>query len=129
MDSSIFLEWFKKFLNIVKERPLLLILDGHASHLSGKLINEARENQVILLKLPAHTTDVLQPLDVACFGPMKRKWQDVLNKMCSLQGTNERLCKATFANELCYVCFYCERFNHFSVHSKQFSAICSVRFF
>ena len=29
--------------------------------------------------LPANSTHLLQPLDVACFGPIKRQWRQVLN--------------------------------------------------
>ena len=81
----------------------MLILDGHVSHLSGKLIKAAQDNSVILLKLPAHVTDVLQPLDVTCFGPIKRRWQAVLNQIGSLHGTRNALNKATFVDELCSV--------------------------
>ena len=45
-------------------RPVLLIQDGHASHMSIGLIELARANDVHLLCLPAHTTHILQPLDV-----------------------------------------------------------------
>ncbi|KAJ8910668.1 hypothetical protein NQ315_011186 [Exocentrus adspersus] len=76
MDSIIFLNWFKKcFLpNIPLERPVLLIFDGHVSHISSELIQTAIENQVTLLKLPLHTTHILQPLDVAVFKSLKTRW-------------------------------------------------------
>ncbi|KAJ8915352.1 hypothetical protein NQ315_008239 [Exocentrus adspersus] len=76
MDSIIFLNWFKKcFLpNIPLERPVLLIFDGHVSHISSELIQTAIENQVTLLKLPSHTTHILQPLDVAVFKSLKTRW-------------------------------------------------------
>ncbi|GFN77231.1 Jerky protein [Plakobranchus ocellatus] len=35
------------------ERPVVLIFDGHKSHISVKLILSAVKHQVILLKLPA----------------------------------------------------------------------------
>ena len=85
----------------------MLILDGHVSHLSGKLKKTAQNNSVILLKLPAHVTDVLQPLDVTCFGPIKRRWQAVLNQIGSLHGTRNALNKATFVDELCSVWMEC----------------------
>lgn len=34
MDSALFAEWFNKFADLVKDRPLLLILDGHLTHVS-----------------------------------------------------------------------------------------------
>ena len=61
VNKDVYLEWFKFFLdNIPSARPVLLIQDGHASHLSIEL---ARANEVHILCLPAHTTHVLQPLE------------------------------------------------------------------
>ena len=71
MTKEVFHDWFKKFARFVKVRPLLLILDGHLTHLSLDVILKAREEKITILKLPAHTTDLLQPLDVTCFGPLK----------------------------------------------------------
>ena len=107
MDSSIFFGWFEKFCTVVRKRLLLLIFGGHVSHLLGKLIIEAVKNQVILLTLLANARNVLHPLGAAYFGSIKRKWQVVLNKMCSLQGSNKGLSKVTFANELCSVWTQC----------------------
>jgi hypothetical protein len=32
----------------------------------------AKEQKIILFVLPAHTSHILQPLDVACFGPFQK---------------------------------------------------------
>ena len=48
----------------------LLIIDGHQSHVSTKFIKFCVENKIILLCLPAHTTHLLQPLDVGVFSPL-----------------------------------------------------------
>jgi hypothetical protein len=66
MDGELFLSWFKKIflLNCGRERPVLLILDNHDSHVTLPLVETARANNVILLGMPAHTTHILQPLDV-----------------------------------------------------------------
>ena len=54
--------------NIPPSRPtVLLIQDGHASHITIELIEMARENNVSMLCLPSHTSHVLQPLDVEVF--------------------------------------------------------------
>ena len=58
-------------------RPLLLVLDGHSTHYQPALIKYAKENQVILLCLPPHTTHESQPLDVSVFKPLKKNWNDV----------------------------------------------------
>jgi hypothetical protein len=50
----------------------LLILDGHGSHVTPKFDKICADNKIITLCLPAHSSHLLQPLDVACFGPLKR---------------------------------------------------------
>jgi hypothetical protein len=53
------------------DQPILLILDGHATHISKQVIEWAVSQHLILFVLPAHSSHVLQPLDVAVFGPFK----------------------------------------------------------
>jgi hypothetical protein len=50
----------------------LLICDGHDSHINGFFISFCMANDTQLLILPPHTSHMLQPLDVAIFGPLKR---------------------------------------------------------
>ena len=73
VDSELFLSWMHKvFLEFaVPQRPVMLFVDGHKSHLSLELIDLARKNNVILFCLPPHTTHALQPLDVAVFKSFK----------------------------------------------------------
>ena len=104
MTTEIFLGWFQKFSEEVKERPLLLIYDGHLTHISIELIEHARKEDIHIIKFPPHVTDVLQPLDVACFGPLKRKWETMLNeRLNQLGASRSRLDKATFVEQLCKV--------------------------
>ena len=80
MTSQLYIEWFKFFLqSIPSVRPVLLIQDGHGSHVSIELIEMARSNDVHLLCLPAHTSHLLQPLDVGVFKSFKSNF----NKACS----------------------------------------------
>ncbi len=69
VDSELFLAWMKKVFLVyaVSQRPVLLLVDGHASHVNLELIDIARDNNIILLCLPPHTTHLLQPLDVSVF--------------------------------------------------------------
>ena len=53
--------------NIPPTRPVLLIQDGHSSHMSIEGIEFARDNGIHMLCLPAHTTHILMPLDVGVF--------------------------------------------------------------
>ena len=58
----------------IPSRPLMLILDGHLSHYALKLVKTAAENDVVLFRLPRHTTADSQPLDTSCFVPLKTYW-------------------------------------------------------
>ena len=51
---------------------LLLVLDGHGSHITIDVIEFARSNNVHLLCLPSHTSHILQPLDIGVFKSLKR---------------------------------------------------------
>ena len=81
INSELFLEWFKFFLsNIPSTRPIILIQDGHTSHLSIPLIELAQENNVHLLCLPSHTTHILQPLDVGVFHSFKSNFSKACHR-------------------------------------------------
>jgi hypothetical protein len=55
--------------------PRVLLLDGHSSHYSERVLKFCRENNIILLGYPLHCTHALQGLDVVCFAKMKACWQ------------------------------------------------------
>ncbi|XP_033726741.1 uncharacterized protein LOC117316310 [Pecten maximus] len=73
--------WFKDhFLPLIgPQRPQLLLMDGHNSHNYVELLTEARDNNVIIVELPEHTSHWLQPLDRTVFGPFKKAY----NKACT----------------------------------------------
>ena len=58
--------------------PCLLIYDGLLSHMWYGTIDLACQKIVTIIKLPPHTTDLLQPLDVVVFKSVKDHWGDVL---------------------------------------------------
>ena len=82
-NSTIFLDWlsnhFTKF--IPRGETVLLMLDGHKSHLTLNVIEWAKENDIILQLLPAHTSHLLQPLDVGCFGPLQKVYDNLCHKL------------------------------------------------
>ncbi|XP_048252703.1 MFS-type transporter clz9-like [Haliotis rufescens] len=59
------------------DSPLLIVYDGHRSHVSIPLIEWARQHHIILFVLPAHTSHVLQPMDVGCFGPFAKIYNNL----------------------------------------------------
>ncbi|TXB99560.1 hypothetical protein FocTR4_00005435 [Fusarium oxysporum f. sp. cubense] len=66
------------------KEPRLLILDGHGSHVTEEFLWECYDNNIYLLFLPAHASHVLQPLDVAVFGPLKRAYRRLLLDLVSV---------------------------------------------
>lgn len=75
ITSDSFLKFIKHFLNHVrctKDHPCLLVLDNHESHLSIDVINFCKENGIIMLSFPPHTSHRLQPLDRSVYGPFKK---------------------------------------------------------
>ncbi|RAL64748.1 hypothetical protein DID88_001779 [Monilinia fructigena] len=71
------LEWLKRVFEpeskkVSGDRPRLLIMDGHSSHITGSFIAFCIEKDIDLLILPPHCSHLLQPLDIAVYGPMKR---------------------------------------------------------
>lgn len=82
MDAITFDQFFRNnFLaHLPPERPVVVIYDGCSSHVSIPLVEEARKQNITILKLPPHTTHVLQPLDLSTFKPMKDKWDEELVK-------------------------------------------------
>ncbi|KAH1016019.1 hypothetical protein HUJ04_007306 [Dendroctonus ponderosae] len=82
MEAEIFQNYFQKsFLKTIgTDRSVLLILDGHSTHLTIRLIEIASQENVTILKLPPHTSYVLQPLDLSVFKPLKTCWDAKLVK-------------------------------------------------
>lgn len=85
MTREVFNNWLKIFIERITQRPILLIFDGHTSHLGLETIKLARDNNISLIKLPSHTTDLLQPLDVSCFRSLKLIWD---KELTSFQRSN-----------------------------------------
>ena len=69
------LEWIQHFDKHTKARTVgvhrLLVLDGHGSHHSTDFELYCKENNIITLCMPPHSSHILQPLDFGCFSPLK----------------------------------------------------------
>ncbi|XP_033218287.1 uncharacterized protein LOC117173755 [Belonocnema kinseyi] len=79
MNAELFLKWMKHFVkysNPTEKDPVLLILDGHASHRDLDVIEFARKSHVHMLSTPPHTTHKLQPLDKTFMKPFKSSYND-----------------------------------------------------
>ncbi|KAK7928782.1 hypothetical protein PG985_005780 [Apiospora marii] len=71
-------DWIRHFnqhtRSRTKGRYRLLVLDGHESHHSTAFELYCKENSIITLCMPAHSSHKLQPLDVGCFRALKRSY-------------------------------------------------------
>ena len=76
--NTVGLDWIKHFdfhtAPRRKGRYRLLILDGHESHHSTEFELHCQQNNIITLCMPPHSSHLLQPLDVGCFGPLKQAY-------------------------------------------------------
>jgi hypothetical protein len=63
----------------------LLIWDGHDSHISGSFIARYLQNRITLLILQPHTSHLLESLDVAIFGSLKKR---LTASLCSPQSSS-----------------------------------------
>ena len=52
MATEIFALWFENFVKQVKEHPLLVVYDGHLTHVSHNLIEKAMEERIMIVKPP-----------------------------------------------------------------------------
>ena len=104
MTTKIFNDWFQHFAEKTKDtRPLLLLFDGHLTHMSIDTIDLAIEENISIIKLPAHCTDLLQPLDVCCFSPLKCYYEKLLSDHVHKTGAREPLQKRDFVDMVCTV--------------------------
>jgi hypothetical protein len=76
-----FLSFFKRSIpsGISLTNKHLFILDGHGSHITLEVIEQAKEFGLDIITLPSHTSHALQPLDVVCFKPFKTTFRKERN--------------------------------------------------
>ena len=62
------------------ERPVLLIVDGHTTHIDVEISKFCKENGILLYCLLPHSSHITQPLDVGFFGALKTSWGKAVDK-------------------------------------------------
>lgn len=80
LDSAIFLDWARNFLRDTKElrdngKYIMLVYDGCRCHVQLEALSLFKHSHVVVIGLPAHTSHLLQPLDVSIYGSFKSKLQ------------------------------------------------------
>ena len=73
METSQFYGWITNHFvkQIPAMRPIVLLIDGHASHIDYHTSLFCKENQILLYRFPPHTSHALQPTDRGFFGAFK----------------------------------------------------------
>lgn len=85
-NDELGLQWIQHFHqnteHVRKGKWRLLIFDGHGSHQTAQFRDFCLEKHILTLCMPAHSSHILQPLDVSCFGPLKKAYsRQIENKL------------------------------------------------
>ncbi|KAF1818899.1 CENP-B protein, partial [Dissoconium aciculare CBS 342.82] len=80
-DSQISFEWLRQVFDPqtrdrANGQPRVLICDGFGTHETLKILEFCFAHNIILCRLPSHTSHKLQPCDVAVFAPLKAAYRD-----------------------------------------------------
>ncbi|XP_052232365.1 uncharacterized protein LOC127845476 [Dreissena polymorpha] len=80
MDCEVFVCWLKNvFIPDINARqvkkPVLLLIDGHSTHITMKASDTCLENGIELYCLLEHSSHLIQPLDLRFFGTLKAAWR------------------------------------------------------
>lgn len=98
-DAPSFEEWFiTVVLPWAKERSgkKVIIGDNLSSHISPGVAKKCTENNISFVFLPANSTHITQPLDVAVFRPIKGAWRKIVEEYKTRNPTSTSLEKSAF---------------------------------
>jgi hypothetical protein len=77
-DNKTGLEWLQHFDQHTRRRRRgvyrMLVLDGHESHVNAEFEDYCKENKIVALCLPAHSSHLTQPLDIGCYSVLKKMY-------------------------------------------------------
>ena len=85
-DSVISPYWLQHVFDPLTEarangKPRILISDGFGTHESLEALTFCFENNIILCRLPSHTSHKLQPCDIGVFGPHKVAYRQQVEQL------------------------------------------------
>jgi hypothetical protein len=80
-NSYVSLQWLKRIFDLetkerAKNKPRVLICDGFGTHETLEILKYCFVNNIVLCRLPSHTSYKLQPCDVAVFAPLKAAYRE-----------------------------------------------------
>lgn len=85
-DSKISLEWLMRAFDpqtrdLADGKPRMLICDGFGTHETLEILEFCLSNNIMLCRLPSHTSHKLQPCDVGVFAPLKTAYRDQVERL------------------------------------------------
>ena len=82
LDDELALEWIKHFERLTRpSNPddwRVLICDNYSTHTFFEFLEFARACKIVVFGMPAHTSHLLQPLDVVMFQPYKHQYRQAV---------------------------------------------------
>jgi hypothetical protein len=88
--------WRKYFTEIFlpnlapAQKPALLIIDGHASHIDLEFMLRCKAQGVDVVQEPANCSSVCQALDQVCFSVLKKAWREEMILLHNVMTDNGR---------------------------------------
>lgn len=85
-DSYLSLKWIKEVFDPQTKarangKPRVLVCDGFGTHETLEVLGFCFENNILLCRLPSHTSHKLQPCDVSVFGPLKSAYREQVERL------------------------------------------------
>jgi DDE superfamily endonuclease len=85
-DSKISLEWLTRVFNpqtkgLANQRRRVLICDGFGTHKTLEILEFCLENNILLSRLPSHTSHKLHLCDVGVFAPLRTAYRDEVERL------------------------------------------------
>ncbi len=85
------LRWLHElFLLHIAFEGHIILLDGHSSHISFRIVMEYIKYDIRLFILPAYTSQSTPVLDVSCFGPLKKRLKNISDEILVDKPHNHR---------------------------------------
>jgi hypothetical protein len=85
-DSKISLEWLTRVFDPqtrekANGKPRVLISDGFGTHETLEILEFGLENNIVLCRLPSHTSHKVQPCDVTVFAALKAAYRNQVDRL------------------------------------------------
>ena len=79
-----------KHIGCSKQKPAMLLMDNHESHMGLEIIDMAKENRLTVLTFPPHWSHRLQPLDGYFYGSLKGHYKRAVDEW-NLENPGKRI--------------------------------------